>query len=612
MKKVLIAAGIFALIAFSFFNFRLFQKGRRISQGKEIKALLVYTSTFEKDYAHLLKAYISICEEEGIPHEGLTAHLLLSLPAGDVVRTHPVIIFPDGVARNLPLELGIWVKEYLRQGGNVLIAYDPGTVDAKGAFRKEALFSDITGINYITYDLFRDKAYTLGNIKFLDETRSAFFQVPYGKTAEGLLLGGYAYGKLEYPIARNEFMQSIDAKDIFAMAITQDGEEFPAIVMRRYGKGNVLYVNLPLGHLKCFSDDFPLRAVLRTFLFEVVKMPHILNTPFGKGGLVINWHIDANVDWKSILYMLGEGYLTKDIRYSLHITAGDYRDKQGDGLGFDACGQGKSYLELIKHYGSFGSHGGWAHNWFSGNIEKGAFNKKEIFEYIKKNNECLESIVDYKIVEYAAPNGTHPQPVTTEVLEDLGFIAYYYTGDTGSSPNRTFFNGVKLSDRIIAFPILTFGKAASFYEMERNGYTEEEVREWLTRTTNYVIRNRTVRLIYSHPYDIPEYPDALMSFLEYAKQKQIDGNLHIDTMSQFANFLLKFLKTEYRFMPENNRLSISLSNPEGLEGIAIAVPKDGYQKPYGQALSIEEDGTFYYMTVMQKCKNRTISLNVQE
>ncbi|MGB3863957.1 MAG: hypothetical protein WBE11_05270 [Candidatus Aminicenantaceae bacterium] len=611
MKKALIAAGIFSLVVFSLYHFLLFLKGRSLSHDQEIKVILVYTSNFVKDYSHIIKAYESILEEEGIPFDVLSAHLLLSLEADDVVKYHPAIIFPDGAARYLPPEFETWTKEYCAKGGNVIVAYDAGTTNVKKAFLKEAIFANITGINYITYDLIGEDAYTVGYIKFVDERCSEFFQVPFGKTAEGTLLGGYAYGKLEYPIACNTYHKAIRPDEVFATAIAKDGQEYPAIVLRECGRGKVLYVNLPLGHLKCFSDDLPLRVVLRTFLKKVIKIPYLHNTSYGKGGLVINWHIDSSIDWASIDAMLRDGYLMKDIQYSIHITASDFRDEPGDGLGFDACGKGGPFLQLIKDYGVFGSHGGWGHNWFSRNIENNTFQRKEIYDYIKKNNECLESIVDYKVVEYAAPNGTHPQPVTTEVLEELGFLAYYYTGDTGSAPNRTFFNGRKISDQIIAFPILTFGKAASFYEMQRYGYSEDEVKKWLSKITDYVIDNRTVRLIYSHPYDIPEYPDAIKSFLNYANQKQQEGSLRIDTMTSFAGFHLKFLKTDCQFKNKEKKMIISLWNPEELKGITVALPKKGYKKPSSPNLSVEEEEDYYYMTITRSIKEKVIVVERQ-
>jgi len=197
VKKILLVSGILAFMLFSLYTFRLAKKGWMVSQDLEIKVLIVQTSTLKNDYSHLIPAYRSVCEEEGIPYESITAHLLLSQNTNQIVRSHPAIIFPDGVARNLPLELRAWVKAYLEAGGSAMIVYDPGTVNTKEAFRKDALFSDLTGINYITYDRNGDKSYTLGYVKFSNERCSDFFQIPYGKTAEGLLLGGYAYGKLE-------------------------------------------------------------------------------------------------------------------------------------------------------------------------------------------------------------------------------------------------------------------------------------------------------------------------------------------------------------------------------------------------------------------------------
>ena len=84
----------------------------------------------------------------------------------------------------------------------------------------------------------------------------------------------------------------------------------------------------------------------------------------------------------------------------------------------------------MKAYGTIGSHGGWGHNWFAKNIEDGIFKEKEIRQYIVKNDECLEKITGYKIIEYSAPVGRR-SPLRTYILDDLGFIAYYSTGDTG-------------------------------------------------------------------------------------------------------------------------------------------------------------------------------------
>lgn len=605
LKSVIFIIILAILLYGSYFIYKTY----RLSHINEKKVLLVYNPTNLLNNYHILRAYKSVLEEEGVSYEIVSPEILLSLMPGNIATNNRVIIFPDGIVQFLPEELKFWATSYLKEGGNLVIIYDAGTKNNKGIYLDKTIFTDIVGINYITYDKTGNDAYTKGYIKFTNKGID-LFQIPTGKIKEKSLLGGYAYGKLTYPVARNDPHSDIKGDEIYSLAVTEDGEEYPAIIIRDYEKGKVLYVNLPLGYLKAYSDDLPLRAVLRSFLLRVVKIPYLVNVPFGKGGMVINWHVDANSDWKSISFMLDNNYLRKDIKYSFHITAGDFRDRPGDGLGFEACGKGRQFINIIQNFGLIGSHGGWAHNWFSENINKGNFGKKEIHRYIKMNNDCLESLTGYTIREYSAPNGVHPQPLKTDVLANLGFIAYYYTGDTGSTPNRTFINGRKVSDKIIAFPIMPFEKSASFFEMKQFNKTEEEVKDWLIETTNYVVRNRTVRLIYSHPYDIPHYPLALKSFLDYIEVLQQEGSLVVDTMDYFADFLLRFLKTMYSFKTAGNKMNIELKNNKGLYGITIAIPKGECKRPDPKGFGFQEDNDYYYLTIMEKINRKTISLDM--
>ncbi|GAB4538454.1 MAG: hypothetical protein Fur0020_07370 [Thermodesulfovibrionia bacterium] len=606
MKRVFIFSIVIVIIAFLSYSITLVHRIIKISRARHNGILLVYNHSLLKDYYYILRAYRSVLKEEGIPYDEINVNHLLSLNVEDVTKGKPIIIFPDGVDQILPDEARLWIKDYLQRGGNVAVIYDVGIKDKKGAYLDEAMFADITGINYINYNRLREDAYAVGYVKLKDERYMDLLEIPSGKIEKGFLIGGYAYGKLEYPIARNELRSNTSDIEIYAHAVTPRGEEFPVVAMRRWGNGKVLYVNLPLGHLKGYSDDLLLRSIIRAFSFKVVKIPHLVNTYYGKGGLVINWHIDANSDWKSIPLMLKEGYLRKDIEYSIHITAGDFRDRLGDGLGFDACNKGRDYVNTIKDYGIVGSHGGWAHNWFSENIREGRFSKKEIYEYIKKNNDCLEGITGYKVTEFSAPNGVHPQPLMTEVLEGLGFIAYYYTGDTGSPPNRTFIDGKMVSEKVIAFPIMPFGKTASLHEMRKAGKREDEVKEWLIQTVDYAVRNKTVRLIYSHPYDISNYPIVLRTLLDYSETLQRENKLEIKPMSYFARFLLRFLKTEYIFKLTDNGLAVSLKNAEGLDGITVAIPRDIYKKPISNGIIIQEDGDYYYLIINENLKEKIV------
>jgi hypothetical protein len=606
MKKTFIPALVMALILILCVVLAI-HKTMALSGEKDMRVLLLYNREYLAKKTHILEAYESVLQEEGVPYESVDIYQITTSRVDDIVNTVPVVVLPDGILQNIPEEFDQWAKEYLDKGGNVLVIYDAGVKHHNGLFLNTSALADIVGLNTITYATRGMQAYTYGRVRFSSEPNRDFFQIPLGKTVDGLTISGYNYGPLTYPFAENTSVRTIPAKDIYAYGITPKNEKFPALVLSKYGKGNVLYVNLPLGQLKMNSDDLPLRAVLRTFLFQVVDMPHLMNVENGRGNIVINWHIDSNVEYKTLIDMQKMGLLRKEVPASFHITAGDFCNQPGDNAGFDACGKGKPLVELLKTYGTIGSHGGWGHNWFAENIEHGRFTKKEIRHYIKQNSDCLEATTHYKIVEYSAPVGVHPQPMTTRILEDLGFIAYYATGDTGSAPNRTFFNGTMITPNVIAFPIMPFGRSASLYEMHtRDKRKEREVKKWFLDVLSYVARNRTTRLIYSHPYNIALYPHAVKAFFDEAEAMQQSKKIAIPTMSDYARFFLRFLKTVFSFSLEKNQFVVTLKNPEGLAGICVALPKKYCRHPFAEHTTLQEDERFYYLTVVSNEKEKHI------
>jgi len=574
------------------------------SSDKKIKVLIIYHPSDANKQPSIIPAYKSVLEEEGVPFEFVTPESVSALDFSSAVQVYPAIIIPDGVARILPKDFALRLEKYVAEGGNVLLVYDAGIKNLTGRYLNETIFSDFLGINYMTYRKLKGKNYTWGVVKFKDNESANFFQMPPGRLDENFIISGYHYGHLKYPIARIEMTKNLEEKQVFAYVLTEEKEEeeeekenYPVVVWKKFGSGNLLYVNLPLGYLKAYVEDLPLRAVLRTFLFKISKVPHLMNTPLGKGGLVINWHVDANDDWKIIPNMEKNKFLRRNIPCSIHITAGDSCYKPGDGCGFDALGKGRQLVQELSKYGMIGSHGGWFHDWFAHNLATGKFGPKEEEEYIKKNMDALQSIVGYKIIEYSAPAGVHPQPVTTRILEQFGCVAYYYTGDAGSAPNRTFWKGQMVSDKVIAFPIMIFGKeAVSLYEMRIAKTPPEKVKEWLCDIIDYAIENRTVRLFYSHPYNVNEYPEQLQFFLDYAERKSSSGKLQIAPMSYFAQFLLRFLKTQCTFTLQDSGLEVRLKNQDGLNKITLAIPRGKYNYIEKPDFLVDEDDDYYYIS----------------
>lgn len=610
MRKILFSIAVLIAILLAFYATRTMEKTQALSSEKTIKVLLAYHPEYLGKTPFIREAYESVLEEEGVPFESVDVFQLVLCSAADLAKRSPVLVLPDSILQSVPRQFDEWTQQYLSKGGNIIIVYDVGVKDRKGKYLERAALADLAGLNYITYSDSGDQAYGLGHIRFSSRPNRDFFQIPPGKAEDQLVISGYEYKRLTYPLARSKPVKTLSTKNIYAYAVTRQNEKFPAIVLTEHGQGKVLYVNIPLGYLKANSDDLLLRSILRTFLFTIVGIPHVMNVEHGRGGLVINWHIDENSEQETLPAMKKAGFLRKELPASFHITAGDFVDQPGDNEGFDACGAGRAATELMKEYGVIGSHGGWAHNWFAKNIVENVFKKKDIRQYIVKNSDCLEKIAGYKMTEYSAPVGVHPQPVTTRVLEDLGFIAYYFTGDTGSAPNRTFFNNKMVSRKAIAFPVMPFNRSASLEEMKTtDNRTEREVREWLLGMLAYAAGNRTVRLFYSHPVDIRHYPGPIRAFLDQAELLQKQGKLSVLTMSDSARFFLRFLKTTSSFTREGRQLTILLKNPSGLAGICVALPRKLYQPAPVKDTILRKDSQYYYLTVTSHEKEKQISVD---
>jgi len=609
-RAIKVALVVCALVSAIYYLITLLPKSSPTDQ--DITILLVeneFSTTVRKQ---IHDAYRSVLEEEGVPFRVTRPDELLSLPARQVAESCPAIVFPDTLAQILPRDITFWVTEYLRCGGNVAIVFDAGTRHFKNRFLKKTVFADLLGFNYLLYSTLEKpgEAYMNSYVRFRGTEASSLFQFPPGKTDADHFLCGYGYGKLIYPVSRVEFETGFSAADVQAEAVTEAGETFPVLVHKKVFGSSLLYVNLPLGHLKAMTDDLPMRAIMRTFLFDLVRIPHLVNTPDGIGGLVFNWHIDWSEDWRALRFLIDRGFFPPELRFSLHNTAGPFTNKPGDGLGFDACGRGRPLLEAILPHGTLGSHGGWGHNWFASRIADGTFGEAEIETYIRKNNNCLQGISGYPVSEYSAPNGLHPQPVVTRILERNGVEAYYYTGDSGSAPNRTFHQGEMVSERVIAFPVLPFGKNASFYEIDKAGIPAASLREWFSSIIRYLIETRSIRMIYSHPYDVePYYPQEVKAFFTELAGVIREKKLSMKPMTDYARFLRRFLQTDTRFRLRPGGLDVEVENPLGLQGITIAVPGGGKLDSPARGVSLSRDDHYLYIHIEDHANRKVIPLS---
>lgn len=574
-----------------------------IRNSDALRILVAYNPIYLKQANHIMAAYVSVLEEEGVAFNKIAQHKLLALDPESLAETVPAVIFPDELCKYMPDAFESWIQNYLLAGGSIAAIYDTAVKDIHDNYLSSSFIKKFSGFNHVRYTQLSGSAYGMGALQFQDRQAAKTCQIPYGKLDPSLFLSGYGYGRLKYPFARNASYETNDGHSepvVLGKAVVGPSEAYPAIVTRAFGKGHVLYVNLPLGHLKAHADDLPLRSMLRFFLLETVKIPHMMNVPFGKGGIVFNWHHDSNADWPYLEQMKNSGFFRDALKYSMHITAGDATNSPGDGLGFDACGKGKIFTQMLESFGTIGSHGGMHHNWFADNVASGAFSEKDIKKYIHQNNTCIASVTDYKVSEYSAPMGVHPPVEMARILPELGIVSYYYTGDSGAAPNRSFFKGRMVSDRTIAFPVMPFIDKASLFELYTAKTYSSEILRWLQQSVDYAIENRTVRLLYSHPYDLYEVPatqkyrEAFLSFLDYMEEAQRDGRLTVRPMSEFARFMLQMLETKCRYFIHPKGVDVHVEKAAGLEGLTIAFPKNRYHSPQGENIEVQTAKDAYY------------------
>jgi hypothetical protein len=319
-----------------------------------------------------------------------------------------------------------------------------------------------------------------------------------------------------------------------------------------------------------------MHALLTTALYSGSRLPHLVAAPGGIGRLIVNMHIDSNAEWLGIPNLIAHGLLRKDVRMEFDVTAGPDMARIGDGQGFHACDpKGQKFLREIAKYGTIGDHGGWAHNYFSSNLEAGKFTKDQVAALVARNSRCLESVVGTPMRSYAAPDGAHPQPMMTEILESQGIDSYYYTGDSGSPAVRPFYDGRIVGKKSWAFPVLTLGTAASVQEMAADSVAPARTERWLKEVLAFTEAQRGIYLVYTHSYDLrvhPQYIGAFAAFLTALERDQRLGLLRTISMPEATEFLQRYVQTTLRYTTGRESYTLELDNPAGLHDIAFAVP----------------------------------------
>jgi hypothetical protein len=321
-----------------------------------------------------------------------------------------------------------------------------------------------------------------------------------------------------------------------------------------------------------------MHAFLKYFAKQILSLPYLEPVPDGIGGLVLNWHVDSNAAIKP-LQQMNTWSLLKQGPYSIHITAGPDAMAIGDGRGFDVEHNLISQGLIRKYEGlgyEVGSHGGWIHNYFASHVDKD--DPKDLEQFLALNKNALEHATGKAVTEYSAPDGNQPAWVT-HWLESHGFVAYYFTGDTGMGPTQGYRGGTREGENIWAFPILHLDRAAGFEEMTSEGYSDSEVGRWLDAITEFATDHQSVRLIYFHPPGILAYQRIVEKWLQQTAHLRDNGTFRWYTMTELANFLNSRKQVEWKVSRHGKVMSIDASHPQSLEHETWHLSSDKFAEP---------------------------------
>jgi len=491
------------------------------------------------------------------------------------------VILPDSVHQKASDVLISSVRQFVAAGGKLMLVYDAGTLSQNGRYAAgKSRFSDLAGVDYALYDTLHDKTTQWSKIK---GAKSVFDQldVPPGKyypfePASGTNLDvetelrRYMYGDLVYP--------NLTTSGDYSGRVLLHSDSGVAAGEHNYQSGKVLFVNIPLGYLKANTDGLLLHGFLNYFAEHTLSLPRLLPVPDGAGGLVLNWHVDSNAAIKPLQQMESWPFLQQG-PYSVHITAGPDAMDIGDKRGFNVDNNPISQSIIREYEGkgyTIGSHGGWIHNYFAFHMERD--NPKELEKYLSLNKEALERVTGKQVVEYSAPNGNQPIWVT-HWLEAHGFIAYYFTGNSGMGPTHGYREGTRTARNIWAFPILHLNTAAAFEEFSAENISYTEIEHWFEAVTDFSVRHHAVRLLYFHPPGILPYESIIRQWLQKTDALRSEGKFRWYTMTEIANFLNARERVQWSVSSKNGELKISASHPDSLEHQAWSLPTDRFAQP---------------------------------
>ena len=604
-----------------------------------------------------ITAWSDAASEIGVRLRPITDKQFMAL--GDNALKFAGLVLPDLSHPIATSELLNAVRTYTIAGGHVMLVYDFGVYALDGNQKPtypipKSRLSDLAGVDYVLYDELREKTTVVGPVVATQSTMRSLL-VPPGKSMaylpdnafasaagntsaagipaagpaaipalamslsrnkcapttpstahelesySGYLLGGLSYSSF---VTKGEFRGQVLASSPKAGMVAG---------LSSQGKGQVLFVNLPLTYLKVMrTDALPMHGFLNYFARHVLSLARLAQVPNAVAGLTLNWHLDSFTAQRPTLTLEKLGVFN-DGPFSIHMTAGPDAITDGDGKGWNLDNNpvAKDLLRRFVASGhEVGSHGGWNHDYYGLQASEG--NQEKFLPYLQKNADSVRTAVSHPLRRYLGFENLAPQDVAPVLLplrrkiksvidqqfgpplreysppvgnnptwamnwlEQQGIVAVYFGGHTGLGPTRHYRDGQLRNPGMWVFPVTPAGNYATFEEFQTNNIPKQQVTAWYHDSVDFVIAQDTTRMIYMHPNGANVWPDVLQDLLAYAKA-QGKAKFQWYTMTRLADFMTARYGVEWTEQRDEAGISnFEITHPNSLEEMVWLLPKTRY------------------------------------
>ena len=602
-----------------------------------------------------ITAWMDAAAEEGLRLQAVTDSQFMALGAN--AMKYAGLVLPDQLHPIASDELVRAVRDYTAAGGHTMLVYDFGTFTLNSNQKPtypvpKSRLSDLAGVDYALYDTLREKSTTVGPVTAMRSTMRQL-QVPPGKSIayvpasnpdpgraadearpnspaayqpESTLplppggmqrsaatpvdvldtYSGYLLGNLNYSsfVTRGAFNGKTLAASPQAGLVAG---------LNKVGRGQVLFVNLPLTYLKVVrTDALPMHGFLHYFGFNVLQLAQLSSVPNAVPGLTLNWHLDSFTAQQPTLTLEKLGVFD-DGPFSIDMTAGPDAVAIGDGKGWN-LDNNKVAQDILRRFvkkgHAIGSHGGWNHDYYGLNANDS--NRATFLPYVEKNLESIRRAVSHPlrpylglstptpaatppallpvvqklkaladgylgplVRQYSPPVGNNPT-WAMDFLEQQGVVGAYFAGHTGLGPTRQYRDGQLLNPGMWVFPVTPAGKYATFEEFQTNKIPKQEVIDWYRDSVDFAVSHSTSRMIYMHPNGANVWPDVLQNLLAYAKSRGKE-NFQWYTMPRLADFMTTRQAVKWTERRDTAGVSeFEASHPSSLNEMVWLLPKTRY------------------------------------